>query len=468
MQVVDYIGYLRAKAKGNKKENQEGNPEAKEELRSIIERLVTLIGFKNKVLIFLEPPSAELWKNLLSVLSHDSYFSVAKFTEGGGSSGKLATKTVVFEAFPAIIFCTSRTDTQGWADLNTRFEALEPTMTTSKYKNAIALNLRKKFGNINVNTATGRTLKQEVADLTYMLGHGCFKVNLPFPPERLADLLVGNEPTQGSLMRRINQVVSHLGLEVLWNYEDRIKWADGKQIHVLAEARDIINLFSLYDGLELLAEANGVRSTLMEFYLKVAAPAFEQAANNGGVVASTDLRNAAVVYVQNNKTTKVKTHRVAISRYLKELEATGWIEIEKHPSRPGQPLAVNLLVQPGDLVSVTGSVTRAVTELFAKPNLEEYLLNLWRGVTVLSEKDIGKNAEKKVLDDKFYLLNIPDQDTTGKIIEKISKVPNVTPNVTPLNNETNSSNISFSRVTVTLPQNSPDSNTLLATSNVLP
>ena len=175
-----------------------------------------------------------------------------------------------------------------------------------------------------------------------------------------------------------------------------------------------------------------------------------------------------MVYVQNNKTTKVKTHRVAISRYLKELEATGWIEIEKHPSRPGQPLAVNLLVQPGDLVSVTGSVTRAVTELFAKPNLEEYLLNLWRGVTVLSEKDIGKNAEKKVLDDKFYLLNIPDQDTTGKIIEKISKVPNVTPNVTPLNNETNSSNISFSRVTVTLPQNSPDSNTLLATSNKTP
>ena len=451
MPVEDYLVYLREKGK---KGGAGSDPRAKEELRALRQRLVTLIRFGGKILVFLEPPAKELWNNLLSVLSHDSYCSVAKFAEGGGSSGKIVTKTVVFEGWPAVVYCTSRADAQSWADLSTRFEAIEPTQTSLKYRNAIKLSLRRMFGRIQNDTEMERQLKEEVMDLTYAIAHGECQVDLPFPPDSLADLLVGSEPTQGLLMRRINQIAAHLALEVLWNYDSRIKWTDGQRIHVLAEAADVVRLGTLYDDLDLMAEANGVRPTLMEFFLKVVCPTFEQKAKNNEIVTSTDIRLTADLYGQNNKT-KVKAHRVAVSRYLKELEAVGWLEIEKHPSRPGMPLGVSLKVEPADLASVTRGVTQAVTELFSRPNLEHYLPNLWRGVTVVPEKIIGKNADGKILDDNFYLCFIPDKHTTTEIIDKICKVdnvtPTVTPTVTPQNNSTDNHDIDSLGTTVTPP-----------------
>ena len=70
--------------------------EIKRDLRELRQQLVTIINFDGTIIAFLDQPAAELLKNLLSVMSHDSFYIETIFTEGEGTK---YTKHVVFQGF---------------------------------------------------------------------------------------------------------------------------------------------------------------------------------------------------------------------------------------------------------------------------------------------------------------------------------------------------------------------------------
>ena len=106
----------------------------KKQLGWIEKNKVTLISLEHKIIAFLDRPNPQLWKTLLSILSHDAYYTEMKFVEG---KGNLYTKYVVFRGWPAFIFATTKDESVEFHDLESRFEITEPVMNSEKYGDAI-------------------------------------------------------------------------------------------------------------------------------------------------------------------------------------------------------------------------------------------------------------------------------------------------------------------------------------------
>jgi hypothetical protein len=190
-------------------------------LDDLNDRKVTIVDLEHKIVVFLEEPNKELWSNLLSVLSHDAYWTVTKFVEGEGLK---RTRTVVFRGWPAVVYCTSKVDsTFGWADLNTRFEVLEPTQSGVKYMKAIENSLKKTFGTFTEDPMELNELRLQVAGLCHLLKNSDMKAITPFEPELLAQMV--KDPKQGQIMRRFKYWAAHLRMETFWNIAERIQYS---------------------------------------------------------------------------------------------------------------------------------------------------------------------------------------------------------------------------------------------------
>ena len=184
---------------------------------------------RHKILVFLEEPSKEVWSNLLSLLSHDSYYTVSKFVEG---SDVKYVKTVVFEGFPAVIYCTSRTTTTfGWGDLNTRFEILEPVQSMLKYQEAIELSTKNLLDITTDDKEELEDLKSSLYSLKSDISFRNMQGLAPFEIKNLTDLVA--KPTAGSLMRTWTYFVKHIVLEALWHHEVRPTLTFGQETRVL-------------------------------------------------------------------------------------------------------------------------------------------------------------------------------------------------------------------------------------------
>ena len=293
-------------------------------------RIVNLVDMRHRILVFLEEPSKEVWANLLSVLSHDAYYNVTKFVEGEGVK---RVKTVVFEGFPAVIYCTSKTATTfGWGDLNTRFEVLEPNQSPLKYKEAIELSTRKLI-DIDVDD------KEDLDDLRGRLYafisevlFNNYKALAPFEITSLTSLV--SKPESGSLMRTWQYFVKHLALEALWHYPVRPRLTLKNNTRVLIGREDLEHISNLYlNTLDLLAELNGLPTTALEFYvnvlLKVKERKDREEVTDSYIVRSDEARQALEAYILGNPKTSLKTHKMAVKRYVDVLKAAHMLDTDK-------------------------------------------------------------------------------------------------------------------------------------------
>ena len=85
----------------NGKTDRRKKVELKEQLTSLLEGSKTLIELSGTILLFLEPPDAELWKMIKPILSHD--LKEIEFPYVDTSSG-IQVKKVVVRGWPACIF----------------------------------------------------------------------------------------------------------------------------------------------------------------------------------------------------------------------------------------------------------------------------------------------------------------------------------------------------------------------------
>ena len=313
--------------------------EIAKELEELKQKVATKVDLRNKIIVFTEEPNREFWAGFLAVLSHDTYWTKTKFVEGDGVK---RTRQVLFQGWPAVIYCTSKTDTGfGWKDLNTRFEVIEPIQTAVKYKEAVRkvfddMFSRNDHSEYNVRQAQ---LKEEVRALVERLRNRQVKAFTPFQTEELWGRV--GDIKFGSLMRTLKYWGQHLQMETFWNLGERSYWVAEGTTYVLVGMDDITAFWGFYDMIELQAELNGLAASAAEFYLNVLLTLQEASRDKGRLsgkapLYSADVARALSDYVEANKQkTRLKSRKDSMSRYGKELQSKHFVTIEK-PEEEGK------------------------------------------------------------------------------------------------------------------------------------
>ena len=332
-----YMDNLKANAdEAKKKGDQDLVASYYEEISELRARTFHLVDLRNKIIIFLEEPPVEVWRELLPVLSHDSYWTVSKAVVGEGNK---FTRSVVFQGWPTVVYCTSRTDsTFGWDDLQTRFEILEPTQTTVKYIESLKLSYADIFNVVPGEDPQKTPLMEEVRALCERVGSGSFRVYLPYDPDVLVDIFKGW--TEGTVMRKAVNVGLHLNLEVLWHLGDRISlriMPDGAKSgteYLVAHRQDAEMTATLYlRSIDLLAQMFGVPPLEMELYYNILLPNYENRDDQEGWSITVDTTAAAIDIYKNaatpggaNQQSKLKTNKRTVRRYLDVLSEAGLVD----------------------------------------------------------------------------------------------------------------------------------------------
>ena len=328
--VGSYLSFLKEEA--DEKKKREGDEhidpsEAKRALESLKQGLYTLVDLRNRILVFLDRPEPALWNELLSVLSHDQEFVVTSFVEGEGIK---RVKNVVFWGWPACIFCTSREEDFNWKDLETRFQIIEPAMSSQKYKDAIDHSLSTEYGLASSDDEYDRISERLQTLIEWMIRKNP-RVLLPVPPKKLTHLLTGERIDSGDLMRKVPRIIRHAAMNALFHAHERVLLNDGSSDHPIMAYHDISRLAFLFDDLELGASMAGMGTASYELLTRVMMPMFEKKEDGEFVenVRQKDVFNELKDYVES-KGRLEKTHlsksKATLTRHLSSLESRGIIK----------------------------------------------------------------------------------------------------------------------------------------------
>jgi len=323
MSVVAYLNYLR-EAVNEKKKNIDISPdEAREALSDLEDRLYTLVDFRDKILVFLDRPDPALWNELLSVLSHDKEFVVTSFVEGEGIKRN---RRVVFQGWPAVIFCTSKEEDFNWRDLETRFQIIEPVMRESKYKEALEHSFRTEYA-LNVQ-GEDTHITERLDQLIKWIRSNRPRTVFPFPPERFVQALtLGHVPT-GDLMRKIPRLVRHVAINALFHKDERIILYNGKEHAIVIAYEDIMSLGYLFDDIELGASFTGLGAASYELLAKVIMPMFSNSDpdESESFVKQSLIKESYREYLASAKYSRSSFSPATFTRRMKELEQRGFIK----------------------------------------------------------------------------------------------------------------------------------------------
>jgi len=467
--------------------DKEEQAKIKAKIREIEEQTYTCIDFRNKVLLFLEEPIGQFWQDMLSLLSHDSWWTMISYVEGEGVK---RTRKVLFRGWPAVIYCTSKTKNFGWEDLNTRFQVIEPTQTKTKYDLAV----QQIFGNLNLKVKDyklkekERKLKSELRVFTNLIKNKKIYMFTPFDAEVLQKIFAGAE--QGKVMRYSKHYERHIEMNALWNYynrfifkNERLENGAEEGEHVLVGNEDIEAVLStIRKKYDFLAQMNGLPVSATEFFFEVVLPAYrskrsqaeerQQSLENVNAkqedfdLTVADLCDVAKSYCASNPSTNIKSSKVTVTRYLKILAERGFVLYEnKDKSKTaGKPKIVIPLLTEQDIEQAGGSETVSQTvsktisynlkdklarfDMIAAPcpkneTVSQTVSNMesikysniepeFKPLSLLTNSLSTNDIEKAILKLSCYTIETPTETVTETPTETVTETPTETVTETPL------------------------------------
>ena len=356
---------LEKKAKKNAEE-KENLMELEKQLRILRSKLVTIIDFEGRLIAFLDQPSPELLKNLLSVLSHDSYYIETEFTEGEGIKH---TRHVVFKGWPSFIFAVSHDAFLNWRDIETRFEVREPNMSPQKYKAAVEYQVKTMFGSKNdiSNSDELKELKREILEIIEEVNRDKQNYNLqfliPIDEREIVQTLFGNNIQHGDEMRKIPRIMDHIRANAIWNYEQHVFLYGPAGVNeklAVINADDIRSLNKIYSDVELNSTLSGMPASLYEFWSKILTPSITKDLDGEFMpVKQSNLVDALKQYCNSNVKTSLKPGKLTVSRDLTKLEERGLIKrIEDDEDKRGRKIIT--LVDPEEYVTLMNNRIEAL------------------------------------------------------------------------------------------------------------
>ena len=489
--VDSYIKQLKQEIEELKRKNESNEiiKQKKAELQKLEKEALTCVDFRHKILVFLEEPSREFWKDILPVLSHDQYWTLTMFTEGEGFKH---TRKVVYRGSPAVIYCTSKTSTTfGWEDLNTRFQVIEPVQTKQKYDLAVQqifddLNLKMNDHKLKERE---RKLRAELKTFTNLIKNKQIYVFTPFDAKLLQKIFSGAE--QGKIMRFSKYYKRHIEMNALWNYYNRFifkneRLENGAEPgeHILIGNEDIQSVLNATrKKYEFLAQMNGLPISATEFLLEIVIPGYNSKRSQANEKQQQTLENEntkqedydltvaylcdiAKSYCAANPSTNIKSSKVTVTRYLKILAERGFILYEnKDKSKTaGKPKIVIPQITEEDLWQASGSETVSQTvsqtisydlkdklasfDMIAAPfpknetvsqtisSMENIKYSTiepeFKPLSLLTNSLSTNDIEKTILKLSGYTTETPTETVNETVSETLTETPTGTVNETPL------------------------------------
>jgi hypothetical protein len=307
--------------------------EAELEKKKLLREAKTLIDFTEKILIFLEPPTSELWSRLKVLLSHDTrnvdYLATDRSSKG------LMVRRIVLHNWPATIFCSANVEQDKWSiwpEIQSRYVVVSPKTDTSKYKDAIESDwwiggnppdtVKQRLSQEQYQAAmkAARRIKERLLGLysRYTKERHDEPKSLIWIPYH--KLVAEKYPAEaGTRMREAKHFRLYVTMSCLINSHKRPYLEYNRVKYPIAILED------LEEAIRLFKPQLGPPPYKLEFYEKYVVPLFKQM--NTECVTAKEITN-----YYNEKTGRGVSSNYVTTVYLEELVRTGYLEREKDPS----------------------------------------------------------------------------------------------------------------------------------------
>ena len=400
--IESYLRWLKSEIqrKGIDKEEKE---DYQEKLSEIQNNIVTLIPLENRIIAFLERPSPKLWKSLLTILSHDSYYTESMFVEGEGVK---VTRHVAFKGWPTFIFATTKDESKDFPDLESRFEICEPVMIYEKYNKAIEAKLNSILGIRQSTDDELKKIKARIGMLIQVLIEQKVNVLAPIEPAKMFETIFRTDTRiieHGDLMRKVPRLFEHVKMSTLWNLADRVLLTNDDEKsgpYAVISVEDLKVLPNLYGDIGINALLSGLPSSNYEFLVRVIQPLFDSKGPEEPSVELKEIFEEFKKYTKETPTTKLKSDKMAFNRYMKFLEERGYIARETD-EKDKRKRTVTLLVPLTEIIdSIEDGISKISTSAISlSPQYIGGLLNRNFRAFQKMEK-IGTTLPKMYRDDK--------------------------------------------------------------------
>jgi hypothetical protein len=109
--------------------------EIKKQIRELQDSACDFVDFSNKVIIFVDSQSFEMFESLKPTMSHDQEY-IKSFSVNKSKSGTMRGQKFIFHGFPAIIYCSAKDEIvkDETNEINTRFNTISLNASRVKYR----------------------------------------------------------------------------------------------------------------------------------------------------------------------------------------------------------------------------------------------------------------------------------------------------------------------------------------------
>jgi hypothetical protein len=238
------------------------------EMEEIDGEMFKVVDLSRKILIFLEKPNIATLKKLLPILSHDKDEIEYRITDKN-AKGQHATMKVIIRGFPAVIFCTTESETL--KDLSTRNMLYAPEISADKINDVIKLQMDEATEPWVLQTEE-RDIREQVQEAIKLIRENFSTAEVVIPRIETVKVETG---TNSRIMRdnkkRLELIKSCARLHVLQRlcleYEND---GDGHKL-VMATFFDVLVGLYLYDEMAV-STTTGLAPVVIDFFNKVLKP----------------------------------------------------------------------------------------------------------------------------------------------------------------------------------------------------
>ena len=261
-----------------KKEQDKREKDIEKQIKDLFEESKALINLTDKILVFLEPPSTEMW-GILNPILQPSLSEIEFPFENQNIMDDLQVKKVVIRGNPACIFCVTKDEFKldVWPNITSQFLISSPNMISQKNQESIKMISPLKG---HSNSIEGQTI---VSEKEIQLAKECIlavkhiikkfrcddnneiSVWIPY-----SDVVQQEFSYNGGIdMRFKKRILSFLRILLFIRYEQRKLLIIEDDTFVIAELKDLKEVLSVTQNFEIPMH-------IKEFFEKIFYPPYKE------------------------------------------------------------------------------------------------------------------------------------------------------------------------------------------------
>jgi len=311
------------------------------------------VSLENKILVFLETPRRQTLEMLKPILSHDRREIEYKIADKS-SAGKLQTKSVIIEGWPATIFCT--TDFKFLEELSTRSLLTTPETTQEKIAEVLEYKggkYSKPWVEMEVNA------DEDIFKNSLKLLRSHKEVCVPYADE-LAQRYTKTEPR---VMRDFDKLMELIKMSAFLHQKQRpsfeIELNGGRKQFVIATEYDYKIGIDLFDHIRETT-VTGLAQPIIDFFEKVICQLDE-------ITYSTMMKRFKKVYGKLVGRDQIR------KKYTDPLETVGWLNSGKGAIDGRVTVFEKCINEEENPEKTRLSTSLVLKDIFSEDRLKEYL-----------------------------------------------------------------------------------------------